>query len=295
MNIELSYLRYFYEVARQGSFMAASKSLKVSQPGISKIVKKLEDDCGTQLFHRTKKGVFLTEDGRIFLSACEKIQTEVGMLGEILQKRQKSLSSEICFGVSDNICNYIVPKAASRFTRIHPNVRMKIYSGRASDITREIMDEHIDFGILFNNPARRGLEASLITQVQFSIVLSAETPVRNWRELPHVGLRAMPSDNSLVTLRLLKSIGVEPRTLHEVNSQEAQKQFVLEGMGYALLPHFMVQAELAASQLREIEVSKSLFAPLYMIHKSQTPLTLASLEFLRSFRSEAQRMTQGET
>jgi DNA-binding transcriptional LysR family regulator len=54
--MELNHLKYFYEVAKRGSFTGASKTLRVSQPSISKIVQLLEEREGVKLFNRNKKG-----------------------------------------------------------------------------------------------------------------------------------------------------------------------------------------------------------------------------------------------
>src|ERR1700733_2260974 len=106
---EISQIRYFIEVARQGSFTGASKALRISQPAISKMVKKLEEDCGHRLFHRNKIRISLTEEGRLLLHHCENIYSELDLLEKKLQNRKGTLSGKVEVGMSDNLCNYFLP------------------------------------------------------------------------------------------------------------------------------------------------------------------------------------------
>ena len=66
MNIDFELYRVFYTVANNGNITKASEELNITQPAISKSIKKLEDQLGGQLFVRTKRGVVLTQEGKEF-------------------------------------------------------------------------------------------------------------------------------------------------------------------------------------------------------------------------------------
>ena len=74
MNIE--YLRYFATVAELGSINRAAHALFISQPHLGNIIRDLEDELGTVLLQRTRKGVFLTPKGKEFLQHIELILQE---------------------------------------------------------------------------------------------------------------------------------------------------------------------------------------------------------------------------
>lgn len=69
MNIKS--LRYFVELAREGSFYAASKGLLISQQGLSKAISSLEDEMGLTLVERSQRGVRLTREGEVFLKHAQ--------------------------------------------------------------------------------------------------------------------------------------------------------------------------------------------------------------------------------
>src|SRR5215467_5929374 len=75
--MDLVRLRYFRTVAKTLHFRRAAALLNVSQPPLSKSIKTLEDELGTQLFLRTRRHVELTPAGQALLKRCEKIFQEL--------------------------------------------------------------------------------------------------------------------------------------------------------------------------------------------------------------------------
>ena len=73
MNQNLSLYQIFYVTARHGNISHAAKELFISQPAISKSIRKLEQSLDVTLFSRNSRGVQLTEEGRSFTTMCRKL------------------------------------------------------------------------------------------------------------------------------------------------------------------------------------------------------------------------------
>ena len=71
MKTKLDYYRIFYETAHYRSFSTAAGRLYISQSAISQCIHQLEDDLNVQLFVRTRKGVSLTNEGKILFLKVE--------------------------------------------------------------------------------------------------------------------------------------------------------------------------------------------------------------------------------
>ena len=85
--VHLNLYRVFYYVAKEGSISAASKKLYVSQPAISKSLKKLEESLNTKLFLRNLSGTELTEDGKALFVYVENAYTSLLTAEKVLTER----------------------------------------------------------------------------------------------------------------------------------------------------------------------------------------------------------------
>lgn len=85
-RIKLRHLQAFLEVARQRSFVRAAERMSITQPGISKTIRELEETIGTSLFERTPRGVSLTQAGLTLLRhagpALRALEEGIGAVGE---------------------------------------------------------------------------------------------------------------------------------------------------------------------------------------------------------------------
>lgn len=107
--MDLNKLRYFYSVAKFGSFSRASKEIHVSQPSLSKMVKILEDDLGEALFFRLKHGVKLTNAGQLVFEKCLVIFNAAESIRRGVSEINHEVTGDLNIGASDNLCNYILP------------------------------------------------------------------------------------------------------------------------------------------------------------------------------------------
>lgn len=105
--MELRHLRYFLTVAEELSFTKASQKLFISQPPLSRQIKELENEIGTELFIRNNKRVELTDAGKYFKQKIESQLQELEVT--ILQTKRigENLSGEYRIGyISSNILQY---------------------------------------------------------------------------------------------------------------------------------------------------------------------------------------------
>src|ERR671912_2845649 len=72
-RLDTRYLRSFLRTAELGSISRAAVSLGLAQPSLSQQLLRLEDEVGFQLFHRTARGVIITEVGRVFRERARQI------------------------------------------------------------------------------------------------------------------------------------------------------------------------------------------------------------------------------
>lgn len=142
-------MQVFVRVAALGSFSAAGRALQLSQTMVTKHVAALESRLGVKLLHRSTRSLVLTEAGRSYLAACERILSEIeeaeasASLDRIEPRGTLRLNVPLTFGFRE-----IVP-ALAEYSALHPAVTVDLgLADRVVDLIEEGWDLAIRIGQL---------------------------------------------------------------------------------------------------------------------------------------------------
>ncbi|MEK6774279.1 MAG: LysR family transcriptional regulator [Bdellovibrionota bacterium] len=150
MNISLTDLYYFVEIAQALSLSRAALRLGVTQPTLSVALSRIEHSLGTRLFLRSKKGVLLTPAGRSFvLQSRQLIQN-----WEAVKNQTQAVHSEVkgryIIGAHPSVTLYSLPQIFSQLLADNSELEIKL----VHDLSRKILDEvvlgNIDIGLVVN-------------------------------------------------------------------------------------------------------------------------------------------------
>ncbi len=292
--MELNHLRYFYEVAKQGGFTRAAKSLRVSQPSISKIVRLFEEREGVKLLDRGKRSVTLTEAGKVYFQSCEAVFGEIGELRKKMGEWGGEVSGDLSIGASDNLCNYVLPELLQRFSEKNRKVTLKLFSGTSTQIRDQLRRGKTDIGVFYTASREPGFRSERIGFVEFVVVCSTKSRIGRMSPLRlsslgaegYVGCWSEDYVQPYPTFGMLGSIGIKPTISFESNSQETQKRIVIRGEGYAVLPRFMVEAEVRARLLRIVPTPRSIGTEVYLVTRKGKTLSRAANLLAEALRSD---------
>ena len=120
--MELRHLRYFVAVAEELSFTRAAKKLRINQPPLSAQIRQLENELGTQLFHRLTRGIELTDAGKLLLEQARIILKEVEDAAIGVRRRGRGETGRIIVGSSGAIFHPIVVRALHESKTRYPNL-----------------------------------------------------------------------------------------------------------------------------------------------------------------------------
>ena len=273
--MEIAHLRYFYAVAKHGGFTKAANALRISQPSLSKMIKQIEEDQGIKLFDRGTRHVRLTEVGKRYLESCETIFGEFENLHRVSELHKNTVSGSVAFGASDNLCNHLLPSILKKFLEKYPQVEIKLNSGTAPSIKSEIASRKSDFGFFYTPVEESGFDTRSVGFVEFVIVVGGDLRrTKTLQGLGYIGSRTGDYAKPYPALKMLHSIGIEPKVLLETNNQESQKKLALQGLGYAVLPLFMVKDELKDHSLVRVHSTKKLGTDLLFVKKKNRELPM---------------------
>jgi LysR family transcriptional regulator, carnitine catabolism transcriptional activator len=242
-DLSMKHLRTLVTLARFGSFIAAASYLRMSQPGVSRIVQQAEARLGVKLFARGTRSVSQTEAGREFIPAAERL------LGEFLQQSQKAraldgeMRGQLIISSLMSISHRVLPAALVAFRKRHPKMHVQIREGLTSAVAEDVRSGVADFGIGNALGLAEGVVAETVVNEPCYVVMPKRHRLRG---APFVALKdigdepmiSMPSDSGL---RRTLDMAANDRGVvfnHSIitNQFGSLFDFVGRGLGLAVVP-----------------------------------------------------------
>lgn len=140
MKTKLDYYKFFYEAAQNSSFSIAAKNLYISQSAISQCIHSLEQDLGTTLFVRSKRGVKLTKEGKLLFSKVESALNSLEQGEVLLEKLQRLDAGSLIIAAGDTITTEYLLPLLEKFHETYPNIKIEMansYSSRLLQFVKE--------------------------------------------------------------------------------------------------------------------------------------------------------------
>ena len=236
--MELTSLRQFVAIAKSGHMTRAAKSLGVTQPALSAMVKKLEAELGAELLHRTGRGIELTEAGRVFLEhAADSIRrAEAG--AQAVREMVGLERGSIRVGGGATATTYLLPPVVRAVRARHPGLRFYVREAGSSAVAMAVINGELDLGIVtLPIPENAGAELSVAPLVEDELRLIVPRTSADGRglkdNLPPRTLRAPRKDRGEDGGRRGRSKELEegPREVGKLATQVGEKHTGIEEFG----------------------------------------------------------------
>src|SRR5580765_8087345 len=138
--MELRHLRYFVAVAETENVSRAALKLHVSQPGISRQIRDLEDEIGFQLFERSAKAIKLTNAGKSFLTEARAVLQRADEAVKTARAIATGEVGELHVGYAPSPTSRILPPTLRAFQLESPNVRVKLHDFSTEEMLAGLRD-----------------------------------------------------------------------------------------------------------------------------------------------------------
>lgn len=153
---------YAYEVYRQRSFSKAAEQLYISQPALSAIIKKLEQDLNTVLFDRSTKPLHLTESGEYYIHCIEQIMAIENGMRQYFDDLSSLQTGRISIGASSYFCSNILPQMMHEFSEQYPGIRFYIIENNSTPTLQHLLRSgEIDLALSSNHYPEAEFDARL--------------------------------------------------------------------------------------------------------------------------------------
>ncbi|GGA77042.1 transcriptional regulator [Edaphobacter acidisoli] len=243
MSMELDDLRSFLILSEQLHFRRAAEMLHVSQPALSKQIRRLEDRMGGQLLIRRSRGLHLTAAGQVLLQHARHIIEDAESAERVTRLALKGEAGTLRVGFGVAVLARGLPNLMMRFRKRYPNVDLSVRNMSTSDQTQELCERKIDVGFV-RLPIRAEEIATIpIVKERLMVVLSEQSAYDARKGL--AGLRNAPfiipcrADSASFydhVFRTCRAAGFMPTVVQETDVFFTALNLVRAGLGVSIAP-----------------------------------------------------------
>jgi DNA-binding transcriptional LysR family regulator len=236
----------FLAIARAGHLTRAARTLHLTQPAVSAQLRGLEEDLGVRLFHRTAKGMVLTEAGEVYRRHVEQAALWLGDGRAALESLAELSTGELSIGAGATATTYLLPPLLRAYHGAHPGIRLHVREQGSAAVADSVRAGDLDLGVVTLPVAEtQGLR---LTAWQRDVLRLIVPPGHrldgrsrfSWRELdqePLVLFEAGAAVRRLIE-STLEDEGVQVQPVMELRSIESIKQMVAQGIGSAFVSQY---------------------------------------------------------
>jgi DNA-binding transcriptional LysR family regulator len=285
-------LETFLAVAQTGSFSTAATQVHRTQPAVSQIVRKLEEEVGEPLFDRSTRDGMLTDAGRVLEEYAQKLLNLRREARTSLEELRQFQRGTLAIAANEFTALYLLP-VLEEFRRFCPMIKIAVHRALASSITDQLAAHTVELGVLSFRPEGSVLQSVVVFCDQLTFVVPPRHPLAKAKSVSirQLGAESFVAHNVVSPYRLKVqeafkrhktplNIGVEMPTI------EAIKRFVASGNGVALVPGIAVEPELNRGELVGVPVKElKLERKLRLVYRKGGQLSHAARAFLQVAQS----------
>ncbi|HEX4875025.1 MAG TPA: LysR family transcriptional regulator [Chitinophagaceae bacterium] len=292
MDYTLNQLRIFLKVAQTGSITRAAEELNLSQPAVSIQLRNFQRQFEIPLTEFLHKRLYITDFGKEIALAAENILQEAYAINYKSHQYKGQLSGRLRISVVST-GKYVMPYFLTGFLQLHTGVELALDVTNRARVLESLQQNEIDFALISLMPAP-GLAIEKEALIQNRLYLvgnqsvtqdSAASPKKMLEQLPLI-FRESGSATRMVMEQFIEKKQWPVQKKMVLTSNEAVKQAVLAGLGFAVMPLIGIRNELENGQLRIIPVKglpiRSEWNLVWLSGKKLSPVALAYLNHLRN-------------
>lgn len=261
--MDLRRLQVFNKVYECRSFSRAAEEVLLSQPTVSGHIKSLEDELGVRLFDRLGREILPTRAAEILHTYAARILEQVDEAQRAVDSFLGRLSGVLLLGGSTIPGQYILPALIGKFRTTHPEVRVNLMIGDASEVAERVMAGRVELGVVGATLEEDRLSFTPLMEDTLTVAAWPGHPLEG-RELTLAELASQPmvvreagSGTHMSLIRALATAGIREEDLDvvaQMGSTMAVMQAVRARVGLGIVSRRALDDCLHAGHMIELDV-----------------------------------------
>jgi len=256
--VDIRSLELFQHLASSLHFSKTAEALFVSPSTLSRVIQRLEEDCGTPLFVRDNRKVKLTAAGAKLLRFSQQTLSEWKKVKWELQQDHEQIQGELSLFCSVTASQSHLPQLLDTFRHQYPQVEIKLNTGDPALSASKVMKQEVDAAIAIHTPDfPSDLTFLPLGEVPLLLIASKETQITrlsqvDWRE--HSVILPDSGPSKRIVHHWFAEQGIRPRVYATVAGNEAIVSMVALGCGLGIVPEIVLDNSTISQRVNRIRL-----------------------------------------
>jgi len=272
--MNLNQLKIVYLVIRSGSLTAAAAELNITQPAVTKAIKRLQEHYGVRLVERTGKKWALTAAGKALFQIAGRIFELERQAEDCIRSFRKHGERRLRIHASETFGGYYLPEVINRFQRLHPDITVSVDILPNEKVVDRTAALENDLGFVSHIIRHKRLTVCEIFHERLVLIAAAGHRLTQHRSLLARDLAREPiimheqgSAQQKAMDELLSRNRSRPSNCLEFSNNEAIKRAVAAGTGIALISEKVAAEEIRTGKLEVLRLARPpITRTFYMVH-----------------------------
>jgi LysR family nitrogen assimilation transcriptional regulator len=254
--MDFKQLRAFLTIVETGSVTRASEVLHIVQPAVSRQLRLLEEDLGTPLFHRGRHGMEPTEAGTILIDRARRVLRELDQARDEIRPEPGALTGLVSVGLLPSTSDLLAAPLVCRLQELHPKLQVNVTVGYAGHLQQWLENGEADVALLYDIRPSTALAVQMLLEERLYLVgpsqagLRADIPISLQEVANHRLILPTPPHGLRVLFEHACAMaGIRFAVSAQTNAMSVQKDLVIQGQGFTLLPSAAIYQDLAHGRL----------------------------------------------
>jgi DNA-binding transcriptional LysR family regulator len=298
-NITIQQMESLIYLIDEGSFSRAAKRVLLTQPSLTKHIKKLEEAINARIVNREKMGISLTPEGRILYDYARRILKLRDDAKEKISRVKENESGNIFVSASTIPATYILPYLLNEFKKLFPDIRTYIQANDSEETLGMILNNQAEIGFIGKHILNKKLNVEPLWKDRLVLAVPAGHPwhkkgfvtLNEVSKEPFVIREAGSATRKILEEYLLKNTDKSLSRFNiicEMGSSEAVKEAIIAGLGASIISIHAIERELKQEIIIEVPIKDcAIQRYFYLIYKKQFTLFHYHelfLKFVRNYR-----------
>lgn len=260
-------MRSLVAIADTGSITEAADRIGLTQPALSRRLQQLEDYFGAELFSRGRKGVQLTEIGRLVESEARILIARYDHLRDQVRAHQGLEGGTVRIGGGATAVSFLLPKAIATFQGRHPAVKFQLKEAGSNEVAEDVINGRLELGLVTMPVKNRDLKVWPLLTDRIVLVGPKQHPLAKKRRISasaldgisFVGFEADTAVRQIIDATL-RDAGVAMNVVMELRSIPAILRMVATTGNLAFVSQLGVDSleDVAEIEVKNFKVEREL-------------------------------------